>query len=300
MLTATENITDSGVDDHFHASRRSRLERAAAKDDKQDEGDARIRSRSNPREKGLPPCPPGFVRPSPLALEDSKDAIVTTPQRGTQKEKDHNTPPPISRRNMIKAAAATEEDGEETVGAARGSEKKDKEAAGNQNKALKDLALQLETRIRIIEGATSNTIRMKSNHPLIEKLKETGDMYNKAVMNNQGHTMGPPHFHYMLGLMDYLAGEKTEKEKNDEQNQKAETKFLTSLREALARQAETADNMEDWELDALFHSCRIAADFQNHKKKPKRLQESPSRLRDQCWSKTPRCSAGKSFTATLE
>ena len=272
-MAPTVNLTDTGVDDHFHASRRSRLERAAATDEKEDEGDARIRSRSNPRERGLPPCPPGFVRPSPLpALEDAKDAmelIDTTPKRPRITEKDDKTPPPVSRRNMIKAAAVTEEEGEETAGAARGSEplKKDKDAAGNQNKALKDLALQLEARLRIIEGATSNTIRMKSNHPLIEKLKETGEMYNKAVMNNQGHTMGPPHFHYLLGLMDYLAAEKTEKEKNDEQNEKAETKFVTSLREALARQAETADNMEDWELDALFHSCRIAADFQNHKKK---------------------------------
>ena len=43
------DLTDTDVDDHFYASRRSRLEKAAAKDDK--EGDARIRSRSNPRKK---------------------------------------------------------------------------------------------------------------------------------------------------------------------------------------------------------------------------------------------------------
>ena len=114
-MPPTVNLTDTGVDDHFHASRRSRLERAAATDEKEEEGDARIRSRSNPRERGLPPCPPGFVRPSPLpALEDSKDAIDTTPKRPriTEKEKDDKTPPPVSRRNMIKAAAATEEEGE--------------------------------------------------------------------------------------------------------------------------------------------------------------------------------------------
>lgn len=269
-MAPTVNLTDTDVDDHFQASRKSRLERGAAGADKDDSGGARLRSRSKPREKAekalaLPPCPAGFVRPTAM-IEDAPEAIETTPKRPRHTEKDEKTPPPVSRRNMIKAAEVEEEaeGADRTSGA---NSKKDKETAGNFNKALKDLALQLEARLRIQEGATSNTVRLKSDHPLIDKMKEIGEMYNKNVQNNQGHTMGPPHFHYMLGLLDWLAGEITEKEKNDENKDKPETKFLTSLREAVARQAATADVMQDWELDMLFRSCRVAADFQNQKKK---------------------------------
>ena len=210
-------LADTGVDDHF-ASRRSRLKREAAKNDKQEEGDKKKRSRSKPRGKGLVPRPPGFVQPSPLPEKDANRTLRTT-------EKAQGSKP----------------------------QKKDKEAAGNQNKVIKGLMFQLEARLRIIERATSNTTRMKSRHPL--SLKETGEMYNSAAKNNQG-TMGPQHFHYLLGLMDFLAGEKTEKEKKDEQKDKAETKFAASLREARAAQVETADNMEGWE-----------PDFRKHKKK---------------------------------
>ena len=56
--------------------------------------------------------------------------------------------------------------------------------------------------------------------------------------------------------MDFLAGEKTEREKKDEQKDKAETKFAASLREKRAAQVEAADNMEDWE-----------PDFKKHKRK---------------------------------
>ena len=274
-MAPTVNLTDTDVDDHFQASRKSRLERGAAAGPEKDDSirDARLRSRSKPREKtdkasaALPPCPAGFVRPTPM-IEDAPEtgAIETTPKRPRHAENNEKTPPPVSRRNMIKAAAVEEEEAE---GADRtsGANRKDKETAGNFNKALKDLALQLEARLRIQEGATSNTVRLKSDHPLIDKMKEIGEMYNKTVQNNQGHTMGPPHFHYMLGLLDWLAGEITEKEKNDENKDKPETKFLTSLREAVARQAATADVMQDWELDMLFRSCRVAADFQNQKKK---------------------------------
>ena len=50
-MAPTVNLTDTDVDNHFHASRKSRLEKAAATDDKEEEGGARLRSRSNPREK---------------------------------------------------------------------------------------------------------------------------------------------------------------------------------------------------------------------------------------------------------
>ena len=251
---------------HFQASRKSRLESAATAEKEEEAGSARYRSRSNPRqERTQGSCPPGFVRPQgPLALEDAKDNTETTPRRSKQQTQEQ-TPPPVSRRNMIKATAAADEG--EARGADRQSEggKREKDQIGNANKALKDLALQLEARLRIQEGATSNTVRLKCDHPLAEKLKETGDMYNKAVMNNQGHTMGPPHFHYMLGLLDWLAVEETEKEKIEENKDKLDTRFLKSLREALARRAAAADKMDDWELDMLFRSCRLAADYQKKK-----------------------------------
>ena len=210
-------LADTGVEDQS-ASRRCGRKREAEKNDKQEEGDKNLRSRITPRGKGLAPRPPGFVRPSPLPEKDANRTLRTT-------------------------------------GKAQGPQKKDKEAAGNQNKAIKAFLLQLEARLRIIERATSKTTRMKSRHSAKESLKETGEMYNKEVKNNQGE-MGSKHFHYALGLMDFLAGEKTEKEKNDEQRDKAETKSATSLREARAAQVETADNKEDWE-----------PDFQKHKKK---------------------------------
>ena len=60
-------------------------------------------------------------------------------------------------------------------------------------------AASLETRFRIQEGSMINTVRLECDHPIVDKLKETGVLYDKAV--HHGHTMGLPHFYKLLCLM---------------------------------------------------------------------------------------------------
>ena len=99
----------------------------------------------------------------------------------------------------------------------------------------------IEARSRIRGRATPSTVRLKCGHPLAEKLKEAGVMYNEAVQTNPGHMMGPPHFHYILCLLRWLAEEETEKEKTEENKDE----FPMSLREALAQLAGAANMMDN-------------------------------------------------------
>ena len=103
--------------------------------------------------------------------------------------------------------------------------------------------------------ATPNTVRLSGGHPLVENLKQLGEMYNEVVQNNSGHTMGQSHFHYMLCLLRWMAREETEKEKIE--NKGELDIFLLSLRKALAQLAGAASMVDNWELDMLFRKCRI-------------------------------------------
>ena len=132
-----------------------------------------------------------------LALEDAKDNTETTPKRPRQQAHDP-TPLSLLRRNMFKGTAAHEED-------ARGAERRSEGGKEDKaNTALKDLAHQLEARLRNKEGTTSGTARFKGDHPPAEELTEKNEMYNKAVQGNRECTMGLPLFRCILHLLSPL------------------------------------------------------------------------------------------------
>ena len=85
------------------------------------------------------------------------------------------------------------------------------ETHSEATEAKKDEAKKSE-RMRLIMQMP-NAVSVKRGHPLAEKLKEAGVMYNELVANSSGHMMGPSHFHYMICLLRWLAREETENEK---------------------------------------------------------------------------------------
>ena len=64
--------------------------------------------------------------------------------------------------------------------------------------------------------------------------------------------MGAPHFHFALGLLDFLG--------STELPEAAKPPHHAAQKE-LALLVERADKMEDWEMDAFVHSCRATDNF---------------------------------------
>ena len=64
--------------------------------------------------------------------------------------------------------------------------------------------MQLENRVRELEGINLITLRLREGDALAVAGKQAGVAYGKAVRSNPKHSLGPPHVHIWAAVMDKI------------------------------------------------------------------------------------------------